>query len=401
MPSGGEALSTLRERGFVEQVSHEDELVARTAERPITFYLGIDPSGDSMHAGHLLPVMATAWLQRCGHEPILVVGGGTMMVGDPSGKDEMRKMISPEVIESNAAALAKQLGHFIDLGSATLVNNAEWLLPLNYIEFLREIGSAFSVNKMLAAEAYKQRLERGLSFIEFNYQLLQAYDYLTLHQRYGCELQIGGNDQWGNIVAGTDLIRRKTGNRAFALTLPLIMNAEGKKMGKTASGAVWLDPDKLRPFDYYQYFLNVPDADVARMLKFYTFLPLEQIAELEKLTGPDIRKAKAELARAATALVHGDDEAASAARGAKAMVAANASADLPTHELTGDAYVAAVLADAGLVKSRGEARRMVKQGAVKLDGEKVTDFEQPIEPGPDGVVLRVGKKRAVKVVAAS
>lgn len=401
MQSAVDGVKTLRARGFVEQVSHETELVERMEARPVSFYLGIEPSGDSMHVGHLLPVMATAWLQRCGHRPILVVGGGTAMVGDPSGKDEMRKLISRETIEHNTAALSKQLAHFVDLGpeGARLVDNAEWLLPLNYIEFLREIGSAFSVNKMLAAEAYKQRLERGLSFIEFNYQLLQAYDFLVLHERYGCELQIGGNDQWGNIVAGTDLIRRKTGHQAYALTLPLIMNAEGKKMGKTAKGAVWLDPDKLSPFDYYQYWINVPDADVARLMRFYTFLPNEEIDAYGALEGKDVRQAKAALAQAATALVHGEDEAIKAERGASAMVAGTGTEDLPTHTITEASSVAAVLADAGLVKSRGEARRMVQQGAVQLDGEKVSDFELLLEPGAEGLVLRVGKKRAVRVVA--
>lgn len=399
-----EALKTLSERGFVQQVTHPEELEARLAEGPTTFYVGFDPTADSMHVGHLLPVMAMAWMQRDGHLPIAVVGGGTAMVGDPSGKTELRQMLTPEDIDRNAAALKGQLSHFLDFGEGRgrLVDNGDWILELNYIEFLREIGRHFSVNRMLAAEAYKQRLERGLSFIEFNYQLLQAFDFLELNRRYGCELQMGGDDQWGNIVAGTDLVRRKEGKRAFGLTQPLILTSTGQKMGKTVGGAVWLDPNKLKPFDYYQYWLNIPDADIGRMLRLYTFLPMEQITELEKLTGKDVRKAKAVLAKTTTSMVHGDEEAAKAERGASAMVSGAAAADMPTHTLTEDDLLVGVLEAAKITKSKGEGRRLIKGGGVKLDGEKVTDSEHLLTVAAigEGIVLRIGKKRAVRVVPA-
>ncbi|MEZ4317451.1 MAG: tyrosine--tRNA ligase [Myxococcota bacterium] len=403
-----DALETLRRRGFVQQITHEEELAEQLSAGVVTYYAGFDPTADSLHVGHLLPVMAMSWLQRAGHRPIAVVGGGTAMVGDPSGKTELRQMLSEADIRSNALAMKAQLSHFLDFGAegaGLMVDNAEWLLELNYIAFLREIGREFSVNRMLAAEAYKLRLEQnqGLSFIEFNYQLLQSYDFLELNRRYGCTLQIGGDDQWGNIVAGTDLIRRKTGGRAYGLTQPLITTATGAKMGKTAKGAVWLDPDRLSPFDYYQYWLNVDDADVGRMLRFYTFLELDRIAELEALQGASIREAKRVLAFEATTLVHGEDEARKAESGAVAMVSGAASEDLPSHAISEPTALVAVLADAGLVKSRGEARRMVQQGGVKLDSEKVSDAELVLDPdslGADGVVARVGKKRAVRVVAA-
>lgn len=399
-----DALETLRTRGFVQQVTHPEELAARLTAGPITYYVGIDPTADSMHVGHLLPVMAMAWLQRAGHRPIAVVGGGTAMVGDPSGKTELRQMLTREQIVANSLALKAQLGRFLDFGpgKGLLVDNADWLLGLNYIDFLREIGSTFSVNRMLAVEAYKIRLERGLSFIEFNYQILQAYDFLELHQRHGCELQMGGDDQWGNIVAGIDLIRRKSGATSYGLTLPLITTATGAKMGKTATGAVWLDPDRLPPFDYYQYWLNIPDADVIRMLKLYTFLPLEQIDELAKLTGAQVREAKRVLAHEATALVHGEEAAQKAAAGARAMVAGAAAEDLPTHTVTGPTSLAAVLVDAGLAKSKGEARRLVAGGGVRLGSDKVDDPEIVLDPATwptDGVVARVGKKHAVRLLA--
>jgi len=401
-----DALETLRQRGFVQQITHEEELAERLSAGPVTYYAGFDPTADSLHVGHLLPVMAMAWMQRAGHRPIAVVGGGTARVGDPSGKTELRQMLTPDVIRANALAMKGQLSSFLDFseGAGRMVDNSEWLLELNYIEFLREIGRLFSVNRMLTAEGYRMRLksEQGLSFIEFNYQLLQAYDFLELHRRYDCALQLGGDDQWGNIVAGTDLIRRKTGNRGFGLTQPLIMTASGAKMGKTAKGAVWLDPNKLSPFDFYQYWLNVDDADVERMLKFYTFLDLDRIAALGALKGKDIREAKRVLAHEVTSLVHGTDEATKAASGAKAMVSGAASAELPTHVLEADSMLVAILADAGLTKSRGEGRRLIKGGGVKLDGEKVADPEVIVQLsalGTDGLVARVGKKRAVRIVA--
>jgi tyrosyl-tRNA synthetase len=397
-----QALKTLTERGFVQQVTHTEELDARLQEGPITYYVGFDPTADSMHVGHLLPVMAMAWMQRAGHKPIAVVGGGTAMVGDPSGKTEMRQMLTHEAIANNVAALKGQLSHFLTFGEGEgrLVDNAEWLMKLNYIEFLRDDGRHFSVNRMLAAEAYKQRLERGLSFIEFNYQLLQAFDFLELNSRYGCELQMGGDDQWGNILAGTDLVRRKNSTVAYGLTQPLILTSTGQKMGKTVGGAVWLDPNKLKPFDYYQYWLNIPDADVARMLKLYTFLPMEQIAELEKLTGKDVRKAKAVLAKTTTAQVHGEEEAARAERGAAAMVSGSAAADMPSHTISEDVSLVVALVAAGLTKSNGEGRRLVKGGGVKIDGEKVSDpdFVLTVAAVGEGLVVRLGKKRGLRIL---
>ncbi|MCB9693692.1 MAG: tyrosine--tRNA ligase [Alphaproteobacteria bacterium] len=396
------AIETLTARGFVQQVTHPEALAARLAEGPTVFYAGFDPTADSLHVGHLLPVMAMSWLQRDGHRPIAVVGGGTAMVGDPSGKTEMRQMLTREDIASNAAAMKKQLSRFLDFGEGAgmLVDNGDWLLDLNYIDFLRDIGREFSVNRMLSMEAYKLRLEKGLSFIEFNYQLLQSFDFLELFRRHRCELQIGGDDQWGNIVAGADLVRRKEGAQVFGLTQPLILTSTGQKMGKTVGGAVWLDPDRLKPFDYYQYWLNIPDADVGRMLRLYTFLPLERIAELEALEGKDVREAKAVLARETTTLVHGEEEAVKADRGAAAMVAGAAADAIPTHALASDELLVAVLVDAGMTKSRGEGRRLVQGGGVKIDGERVDDPEHQlaVDALGDGVVVRLGKKRALRVV---
>ncbi len=402
-------LETLRARGFVQQITHEEELaerLAKGASDPVTYYVGIDPTADSMHVGHLLPVMAMSWLQRGGHRPIAVVGGGTAMVGDPSGKTELRKMLTRARIQANVEALQRQLSRYLTFGddAGLLVDNADWLLELNYIAFLRDIGREFSVNRMLAAESYKQRLEKGLSFIEFNYQLLQSYDFLELNRRHGCTLQMGGDDQWGNIVAGVDLVRRKTGQRVFGLTQPLITTASGAKMGKTAKGAVWLSADRMSTFDFYQYWLNVEDADVGKLLKLYTFLDLERIAELEKLSGPAIREAKRVLAREVTTLVHGAEAADEAERGAKAMVSGAATADLPTHAITESTLLVAVLAEAGLTKSNGEGRRLIKGGGVKLDNDKVTDPQQKVSPedlGDEGLVARVGKKRAVRIIPAA
>ncbi|MFT4626346.1 MAG: tyrosyl-tRNA synthetase [Myxococcota bacterium] len=398
-----DGFATLEARGFVQQCTHPDRVRAALASGPITIYAGFDPTGDSLHVGHLLPVMAMAWLQRAGHRPIAVVGGGTARVGDPSGKSEMRQMLSDETIASNTKALGRQLSHFLDLDgeAGLLVDNAEWLLELKYIPFLRDIGRMFSVNRMLTAEAYRQRLERGLSFIEFNYQILQAYDFLELNRRHGCTLQLGGDDQWGNIVAGTDLIRRCGGSESDGLTMPLILTSTGTKMGKTAAGAVWLDPAKLSPFDYFQYWLNVDDRDVGRFLKLYTFLSLERIAELEALTGKEVRQAKRVLARKATTLAHGAAAAAEAESAGRAMVVGAASSDLPTHAMEGEARIVDVLRDAGLTKSVGEARRLVRGGGVRIDNTKVGSEDAVLRAGDlgDGVVLRVGKKRAVRVVA--
>ena len=401
-------IDTLVERGFVQQDTGLDDIRAMLNEGKVTYYTGFDPTGDSLHVGHLVPIMAMGWLQRAGHEAIAVVGGGTARVGDPSGKTEMRKMLTTEQIEHNADAMKGQLSRFLSFeeGKGRMVNNADWLCELNYIEFLRDIGRHFSVNKMLSAESYRARMKTGLSFIEFNYQLLQAYDFLELNRRYGCTLQLGGDDQWGNILAGTDLIRRVEQARAHALTQPLILTAGGAKMGKTAKGAVWLDPNKLSPFDYYQYWLNVDDRDVGRFLKLYTLLPMDEIAQLEALQGADIRDAKARLAWETTALVHGEDEANKAVEGAKAMVAGAASEELPTvevaaAELSEGKRIVELMVAAGFAKSNGAARRLIEQGGVKLDNDKVDDANAAIDALPDeGIVLRVGKKRAARLVLA-
>ena len=402
-----DAFETLRARGFVQQCTGEEALAAAFKTEQVSFYVGFDPTGDSLHVGHLMPVMAMAWLQRAGHRPVAVVGGGTAMVGDPSGKSELRQMLTLEQIEENSRNYREQLSRILTIDGENgllMINNADWLLELNYIQFLREIGKLFSVNRMLAAEAYKQRLKSGLSFIEFNYQILQAYDFLELYRRHGVTLQLGGDDQWGNILAGTDLIRRvESGRDAFGLTTPLITTASGAKMGKTAKGAVWLDATRCTPFDYYQYWLNVDDADVVRFLKLYTFLPLAEIADLERLQGADIRQAKRVLARESTTLIHGQQAMEQAEAAAKAMVAGAASSDMPTFtvDLQGDCRLIAILAAAGMNKSASEGRRLIKGGGVKFDGEKVIshDFEVTAELlAGDGAVVRIGKKRALRLL---
>ncbi len=398
------ALETLEARGFVQQMTHEDEIREALAGEPVRFYIGFDPTADSLHAGSLVQIMAMANLQRAGHRVVALVGGGTSRVGDPSGKTELRQMMTAETIAKNSAALKSQLERFLvfDGERGVMVDNADWLMQLGYIDFLREIGRHFSVNRMLAAEAYKQRLERGLSFIEFNYQILQAYDFLALYRSHGVRLQLGGDDQWGNIVAGVDLVRRLEQSQVWGLTTPLLTTASGAKMGKTANGAVWLDADKLSPFDYWQYWYNVDDRDVGRFLKLFTFLDLERIAELESLQGAAINQAKRVLANEVTTLAHGADAAAQADAAAKAMVGGQASQEMPTHVVVADAPLFVVLEASGLAKSRGEARRLVKGGGVRIDGDKVADAEQLVEPsalGGEGLVLRVGKKRAVRLVA--
>ncbi len=395
------ALETLEARGFVKQMTHESEIREALAAGPVTFYVGFDPTADSLHAGSLVQVMAMSFLQRAGHKVVCVVGGGTSRVGDPSGKTELRQMMSDETIARNTQALKEQLSRFLtfDGDRGIMVDNAEWLMKLGYIDFLRDIGRHFSVNRMLAAESYKQRLERGLSFIEFNYQLLQAYDFLELYRRHGVRLQIGGDDQWGNILPGVDLIRRLEETQAWGITTPLLTTASGAKMGKTASGAVWLDKDKLDPFDYWQYWYNTDDRDVGRFLRLFTYLPLERIAELQQLTGAGINEAKRVLANEATAICHGAEAAAKADEASRAMVQGTADDSMPTHVVEPGVQVVVALTDAGLAKSRGEARRLVQGGGVRLDNEKVSDVEAILEALPaDGAVLRVGKKRAVRVV---
>ena len=393
------AFDVLQERGFVKQfTAGARELL--DAEQ-VTFYVGFDPTGDSLHVGHLLPVMAMAHLQRAGHRPIAVVGGGTAMVGDPSGKDEMRKLITSEQIEHNKGCLKQQLGLLLEFDGAAggmLIDNADWLLKLNYIEFLRDIGSQFSVNQMLGKASVKTRLEKGLSFIEFNYQILQAYDFLVLADRNNCLLQMGGDDQWGNITAGVDLVRRKLGKEAHGLTFPLLTRSDGKKMGKTEKGAVWLDPAKMSPYDYFQYWINVDDRDVGKLLAIFTFLPMSRVRELESLRGAEVREAKRELAFHATAVVHGETEAQKASEGARAAFSGGgAVAALPTLEVSFPVSIVDALVASKLCKSNSDARRQIKGGAVKTGLDRktgVTDHELCLD---EPTVIWRGKKNAVRL----
>ncbi|TVQ94096.1 MAG: tyrosine--tRNA ligase [Deltaproteobacteria bacterium] len=401
-----QVLEELDARGFIQQTTGLDSLREHLDQEPRTLYVGIDPTADSLHVGHTIPLLAAALLQRAGHKVVVVIGGGTAMVGDPSGKTELRAMLSVDEIQANARAIERQVGRLITLDDdrGRVIDNAEWLRSLGYINFLREIGRHFSVNRMLTVEAYKQRLERGLSFIEFNYQLLQAYDFLVLYRRWGVTLQIGGDDQWANILAGTDLIRREEQGQAHGLTFPLVTTASGAKMGKTAKGAVWLDPARTPPFDFYQYWINIDDRDVGRMLRLFTLLPLDEIATLEALQGAAINQAKRRLAYEVTARMHGVEQAERAHRAAGAMVAGQATAALPTFQvpaaLRGETLVV-LLAESGLCKSRGDARRQIQGGAVRLNNDKVLtlDATLPADVLSEGeAVLRVGKKKAARLV---
>mgnify|MGYP005839252177 CR=1 FL=1 len=403
----GGALSVLRERGLVAQVTHEDELARLLDREPVTVYLGIDPTADSLHIGHLRPIMVLVHLQRAGHRPIALVGGGTAMIGDPSGRTEMRPMLLREQIAHNAERFRQQLQRFLDFrdGRALLLDNAEWLLPLNYIEFLREVGSQFSVNHMLAAEAFRSRLERGLSFIEFNYMLLQAYDYLTLYRRYGCRLQVGGDDQWSNILAGVDLIRRLERATAFALTCPLAVTASGVKMGKTEAGTIWLDPDKTSPYEFFQYWRSVEDADVERFLAIYTLLPMEEVRRLGALRGAEINRAKKVLAYEVTRLVHGEAAARQALEAAEALferregspgsIEATPTTHVPPEQLASGIGIVDLAVRCGLVPSRSEARRLIEQGGLYLNERRVEGPDRTVGPGDlvDGrILLRKGRK---------
>lgn len=397
-----DAWEILSGRGFIQQCTGPDALAAAFRTGPVSFYVGFDPTADSLHVGHMLPMMAMAHLQRAGHTPIAVVGGGTAMVGDPSGKSEMRQMLTEETIAQNLLGLKSQLQRFlvVDGVAGHMVDNAEWLMNLNYIGFLRDIGKHFSVNRMLAAETYRIRFERGLSFIEFNYQVLQAYDFLALHRRFGCNLQIGGDDQWANILAGTELIRRIEGKDAHGLTLPLITTASGEKMGKTAAGAVWLDIARTSGFDFFQYWLNVDDRDAIRFLKLYTFVDLAEINELAKLEGADIRQVKRRLAKEVTTLVHGADVAQAAETAAAAMAKGEASADLPTSGVTTGVTIIDALVSSGLAKSKGDARRLIENGGVRLGNDKIADVKATVPDLGAGLVLKVGKSQAVRLVQA-
>ena len=397
-------------RGLIAQVTNEEEIRKMVNEGKAVFYIGFDPTADSLHVGHFMALCLMKRLQMAGNKPIALIGGGTGMVGDPSGRTDMRKMMTPEIIQHNCDGFKKQKSRFIDFsdGKALMVNNAEWLMNLNYIEFLREVGPHFSVNNMLRAECYKQRMEKGLSFLEFNYMLMQSYDFYELFQRYGCNMQFGGDDQWSNMLGGTELIRRKLGKDAHAMTITLLLNSEGKKMGKTQSGAVWLDPEKTSPFDFYQYWRNVGDADVLKCLRMLTFLPLEQIDEMDKWEGSQLNKAKEILAFELTKLVHGEEEATKAQEGARALFAGGANTDnMPTCELSEEDFaddnidILTVLTKSGLAASRSEARRNVEQGGVSVDGTQIKDIKAVFAKDQfagDGVVVKRGKKNFKKVI---
>ena len=397
-------------RGLIAQVTNEEEIRKMVNEGKAVFYIGFDPTADSLHVGHFMALCLMKRLQMAGNKPIALIGGGTGMVGDPSGRTDMRKMMTPEIIQHNCDCFKKQMSRFIDFsdGKALMVNNAEWLMNLNYIEFLREVGPHFSVNNMLRAECYKQRMEKGLSFLEFNYMLMQSYDFYELFQRYGCNMQFGGDDQWSNMLGGTELIRRKLGKDAHAMTITLLLNSEGKKMGKTQSGAVWLDPEKTSPFDFYQYWRNVGDADVLKCLRMLTFLPLEQIDEMDKWEGSQLNKAKEILAFELTKLVHGEEEATKAQEGARALFAGGANTDnMPTCELSEEDFaddnidILTVLTKSGLAASRSEARRNVEQGGVSVDGTQIKDIKAVFAKDQfagDGVVVKRGKKNFKTVI---
>ena len=406
------ALDILRERGFVKQVTFEDDLYKAFEDGMVTFYTGFDPTADSLHIGHYIPIMAMAHLQRAGHKPIALMGGGTGMIGDPSGKSDLRKVLTVEDIDHNVECFKKQMSNFLDFDEskencALIVNNADWLRGLNYIEFLRDVGVHFSVNRMLTAECYKQRMEKGLTFLEFNYMIMQSYDFLELNKRHGCILQCGGDDQWSNMLGGADLIRRKERKDAFALTFQLLLNSEGKKMGKTEKGALWLDANKCSPYDFYQYWRNVGDADVEKCLALLTFLPMEQVRELGKLEGSAINEAKKVLAYEVTKLIHGEEEAEKAKAAAESLFGgAGASANMPTTEVT-EADLAeenrllAWVAKCGLCKSNGEARKTIQQGGLYIGDEKVTDVERRLsadELAGEGMIIRRGKKAYHKLV---
>ncbi len=397
----------LKRRGLLAQLTNEEEIKKMVDAGKATFYIGFDPTADSLHVGHFMALCLMKRLQMGGNKPIALLGGGTGMIGDPSGKTDMRKMLTPETIQHNVDCFKKQMSRFIDFseGKALIVNNADWLLGLNYVEMLRDVGPYFSVNRMLAAECYKQRMERGLTFLEFNYMIMQSYDFYMLYQKYGCNMQFGGDDQWSNMLGGTELIRRKLGKDAHAMTITLLLNSEGKKMGKTEKGAVWLDPEKTSPYEFYQYWRNVGDGDVIKCLKLLTFVPIEEIEEMERtLTGSELNKAKELLAFELTKLVHGDEEAQKAQAAAKAVFGGTGdSENMPTTEITaenlsnGEIGILDLLVLSGLAPSKGEGRRLVQQGGISVNDEKITDPNLKIAIS-DSVIIKKGKKVFHKVV---
>ncbi|WP_316608381.1 tyrosine--tRNA ligase [uncultured Ruminococcus sp.] len=391
-------------RGLIAQVTDEKEIRELVNTGKAVFYIGFDPTADSLHVGHFMALCLMKRLQLAGNKPIALVGGGTGMIGDPSGRTDMRQMMTKETIAHNCECFKKQMSKFIDFsdGKALMVNNADWLLDLNYVELLREVGACFSVNNMLRAECYKQRMEKGLSFLEFNYMIMQSYDFYALYQKYGCNMQFGGDDQWSNMLGGTELIRKKLGKDAYAMTINLLLNSEGKKMGKTQKGAVWLDAEKTTPFEFYQYWRNVDDADVIKCLKMLTFLPLEQIDELSKLEGSELNKAKEILAFELTKMIHGEEEANKAQEGARALFGGGANTDnMPTTELTDDDFtddgiaILDLLAKCKLIASKGEGKRLIQQGGISVDDEKITDMFLKIEKSAfekGHVIIKKGKK---------
>ncbi len=399
----------LKARGLLAQLTDEEEIKELINIGKATLYIGFDPTADSLQVGHFMTLCLMKRLQMAGNKPIALIGGGTAMIGDPSGRSDLRTMKTTEQIDHNCECFKKQMSRFIEFGEgkAMMVNNADWLRDLNYIEFIRDIGVHFSVNRMLTAECYKQRMEKGLSFLEFNYMIMQSYDFLNLYERYGCNMQFGGDDQWSNMLGGTELIRRKLGKDAYAMTITLLLNSEGKKMGKTQKGAVWLDPNKTSPFEFYQYWRNVADADVLKCLRMLTFLPLEQIDEMDKWEGSQLNQAKEILAYELTKLVHGKEEADKAQESARALFAGGNAAQMPTCELEeadfmdGQIDILGILVKSGLTASRSEARRAVEQGGVTVDNEKVTDIKTTYVPellAGEGIVVRRGKKNFKRVV---
>jgi tyrosyl-tRNA synthetase len=397
----------LLERGYVKQTTHEDEIKELLGKEKVTFYIGFDPTADSLHVGHFMQMMVMAHMQRAGHRPIALIGGGTAMIGDPSGKTDMRKMMTKEIIDHNCECFKKQMEKFIDFGEgkAIMVNNADWLLKLNYVEFIREIGVHFSVNKMLTAECFKQRLEKGLSFLEFNYMLMQGYDFLELNRRYGCTMELGGDDQWSNILAGVDLIRRKESKSAFGMTFTLLTNSEGKKMGKTENGAVWLDKDKTSPYEFYQYWRNINDSDVEKCLALLTFLPMDEVRRLGALEGAEINKAKKVFAYEVTKLIHGEEEAEKAREAAEALF--NGGGDMsnvPTsyisHDLVNTSIID-ILVSTKIMPSKGEVRRLIQQGGLTVNNEKVTDINAVLKEeafAEGSVLVKRGKKNYNRLI---
>ena len=398
----------LKARGLIAQVTNEEEISKMVNEGKAVFYIGFDPTADSLHVGHFMALCLMKRLQEAGNKPIALLGGGTGMIGDPSGRSDMRQMMTIETIQHNCDCFKKQMSRFIDFseGKALMVNNADWLMELNYIDMLREVGPHFSVNRMLTAECYKQRMEKGLSFLEFNYMIMQSYDFYELFNRYGCNMQFGGDDQWSNMLGGTELIRRKLGKDAHAMTITLLLNSEGKKMGKTQSGAVWLDPEKTSPFDFFQYWRNVADADVLKCLRMLTFLPIEQINEMDHWEGSQLTQAKEILAYELTKLVHGEEEAEKSLKSAKELFAGGNAADMPAWEMEeadfvdGSVDILTIVQKSGLAPTRSEARRNVEQGGVTVEGEAVTDVKTLFtkeQLSGEGVVVKRGKKKFVRV----